>query len=417
MIFWLTALGIAGIVAFVVSLALLRPAGSGARAAAEYDLAIYRDQLAEVDRDLARGVIAKDDAERARVEISRRILDAGKALESADGMARAPGFVTALASGAISAALVLGAAGIYWQIGAPGAPDLPLQERKAKIAERAASRPGQEAAEARVDNTPPPPEGASQDYLDLVEKLRKAVANRPDDLQGHRLLARHEAALGRFAAAWRAQARVVELLGEGATADDIVDQAELMIIAANGYVSPEAEAVLARALDKDRMNPRARYYSGLLLAQTGRPDLALRFWESLLAESTTDDPWVEPIMNQIGQVAAMAGMRPPQVAPRPAAPADDGLAGPSAADVEAAQSMSAGDRATMIRNMVARLSERLATEGGTAAEWARLIRAYGVLGESEKAGKAWADAQAALAEDPQGLATARDAARAAGVAD
>lgn len=416
MYFWLTGLGIACAVAFVIALRLLRPAGTAGRKAAEYDLAIYRDQLAEVDRDLARGLIAEVDAERTRTEVSRRILEAGRALENREEAGSAPRPLSWGASAIVALVLVLGALGIYWQIGAPGDPDLPLELRKERLAEAAASRPSQEQVEAQVGDDPEPMQNADPDYLDLVEKLRAAVADRPSDIQGHKLLARHEAALGRFAAAWRAQDQVVTLLGDQATASDYTDLAELMIIAGGGFVSHKAETALARALTLDRRDGRARYYSGLFLAQTGRPDLALRFWEQLLNEGPADAPWIGPITSQIGEVAAMAGVRPPQIAAAPPAP-QDGLTGPSAEDVQNAQSMSSGDRNDMIRGMVTQLADRLSTDGGSPQEWARLIRAYGVLGQADDAAKAWADAQTALAADANGLSLVRDAARQAGVAE
>jgi cytochrome c-type biogenesis protein CcmH len=77
--------------------------------------------------------------------------------------------------------------------------------------------------------------------------------------------------------------------------------------------------------------------------------------------------------------------------------------------------MAPEDREAMIRGMVAQLSDRLATEGGPAEDWARLITSLGVLGESAQAGAIWAEAQGVFADDAEALARIRDAAVQAGV--
>jgi cytochrome c-type biogenesis protein CcmH len=215
--------------------------------------------------------------------------------------------------------------------------------------------------------------------------------------------------MGNFAAAHAAQSRVIALRGDAASAVDYADLADLMILAAGGYVSPQAEAVLRQALERDPRNGAARYYLGLMYVQTGRPDLGFQIWRTLLAESTPQAPWVPPIRAQIQDVANLAGVRyrlPDAAAPAP---------GPSAADMAAAADMSADDRNQMIRNMVAGLGERLASEGGSPEEWARLITALGVLGEKDQAGEIWTEAQATFAADPGALDTIRAAALRAGV--
>jgi cytochrome c-type biogenesis protein CcmH len=75
-------------------------------------------------------------------------------------------------------------------------------------------------------------------------------------------------------------------------------------------------------------------------------------------------------------------------------------AGPAAADIAAASTMSEGERTEMVRGMVARLADRLKLDGNDAEGWLRLLRAYMVLGERDKANAAAADARRALAADP-----------------
>ena len=255
----------------------------------------------------------------------------------------------------------------------------------------------------------PPPE-ASEEFLELMERLRRTVEDNPEDLRGLTLLARNEAALGNLEAARRAQGRVIAVKGDAATARDHAWHAELMIGAAGGYVSADAEAALRRALSRDSSLGTARYYLGLYMLQVDRPDMAFRLWRRLLEGSRADAPWIEPIRTQIAEVARRAGVdyTPPE---RDAAP------GPSAADIEAAGDMTAEERQEMVEGMVARLSDRLAREGGSAAEWARLIGAHGVLEQHDRARAVWTEARDVFADDPQGLARIRAAAERAGVTE
>jgi len=402
MLFWIIALAVAALTAVPLLVALLRGgAGLGLP-----DIAIYRDQLAEIDRDLARGTLPEAEAERARVEISRRILDADRLAASAAPAGAAPRSATLAAGLFASLLLSLGASGLYYMLGAPGYPDMPLKQRIAEAEAARAARPGQAVAEARLGQ--PPPAEVDPAHAALVAELRAVLAERPGDIQGLTLLARNEATLGDFRAAHAAQAQLVSAKGMAAEAADYTALAHYLVLAAGGYVSPEAEAALTEALSRDQSDPVARYYSGLLFTQTGRPDLAFRFWAALLADSPPDAPWVAPIRAEIGQLAFLAGQADYQ--PPPAS------RGPSAADLEAAAGMDPDAQAAMIRGMVAGLAERLASEGGPASDWAQLIRAYGVLGEAETAAPILAEARAVFAGDPAGLAEIEAAARAAGLA-
>ncbi|MAM61137.1 c-type cytochrome biogenesis protein CcmI [Maritimibacter sp. UBA3975] len=410
--FWMLAALAALFIVMVLGYALFSPARNTARASAEFDMEIYRDQLKELDRDLARGVVAPEEAERTRVEISRRLLEADRAAQAQDGAHRAPRAASIAATAGIAVLLGLGGAYVYSNLGAPGYPDLPLDLRKSLAAETRENRPDQAAAEAEMPAWEGPNADVPSDYVTLVEQLRTAVARRPGDIQGLALLARHEAALENYRAAHRAQSRLIEARGEDDVgAQDYADLAELLILAAGGYVSPEAETALTRALNIDPQNGVARYYSGLLFAQTGRPDLAFRMWRTLLENSPTDSPWIGPIRAQIGDLARAAGVN---YTPREG---EDAPRGPSAQDMENAAEMSEEDRAQMIRGMVDGLSERLASEGGPASDWARLLRALGVLGDTERAQAIWSEAQSRFAEHPEDLEQIRAAARDAGVAE
>jgi cytochrome c-type biogenesis protein CcmH len=411
MLFWIISGALATAVAALLALAMLR-GRAGAASPAAYDLQVYRDQLAEVDRERARGAIADADAERIRAEISRRILAADAQLESTGtgpGQPAAAGRAAAVLGAVV---LIGGSAGLYLVLGAPGQPDMGLQQRLANAEVARESRPSQ--AEVEGDLPASPPRDVAPEFAELMEKLRAAVANRPGDVRGLRLLVRNEANMGNFRAAYKAQEKLLSMLGDRAGAEEYADYAELMIIAARGYVSPEAEKALMAALRRDPRHGAARYYMGLMAAQTGRPDRTFKVWRALLEEGPGDAPWIAPIREQIDQVARRAGVNYTAPQPGEAAPV---LRGPNAEDMQAAADMSAEERQQMIRSMVTGLSERLADEGGTAAEWARLIGAYGVLGETERAQQAWSDAKQAFAGQPQALEQLRAAAGRAGVSE
>jgi len=408
MTFWIVAVALALAVAGLIALALFRAQGAEAEME-RFDIRIYRDQLSAVDKDLARGLVSEEEAERLRTEIKRRILEADRAASGAGPTGRAPRGAS-VAVAILSVAAVLGGSlWLYTRIGAPSYPDMPLVARIEDAAERRANRPGQAQAEASLPVAPEP--NLTDEYRDLMEKLRATVAERPSDLQGQRLLARNEAQLGNFVAAREAQERVLDILGPSATATDWADYGDLMVLAAGGYVSPEAERAFEQALSRDPGNGTARYYMGSMHLQTGRPDLAFRIWQAQLREGPPDAPWIAPIRAQIEQAARRAGID----YTLPPASSGAGPRGPSAADMAAAQDMSPSERMEMIEGMVSGLSERLATEGGPPEDWARLIRAYGVLGRRGQAAAIWAEAQQVFEDDVARLPILQ-AARDAGVA-
>ncbi|MDK3020530.1 c-type cytochrome biogenesis protein CcmI [Pseudodonghicola flavimaris] len=410
MTFWIITTLMALAAAALLVLAMMR-SRAGAGPAAAYDMQVYRDQLKEIDRDLARGVIGQEDADRLRTEVSRRILSADAALRGAGNGDGQPAGATAVMAVALAVLVIGGSILVYRALGAPGYGDLGLQQRIAMAAEARKSRPDQTAAEARMPAQPAPELEAG--YQKLIDQLRSTVAARPDDLRGHDLLAQHEANIGNFKAAYAAKARVLELKGDAATAKDYGDYAELLVMAAGGYVSPTAEQALGRALKLDPNYGPARYYWGLMMAQTGRPDVAFGIWEETLRMGPPDGYWIAPIRGQIEELASLAGVRYslPPAAGGPMMP------GPSAADVEATRDMSDADRQEMIQGMVGRLSDRLASEGGSPAEWARLIGALGVLGQTDRARAIYQEALQTFASDTQALTQIEAAARNAGIAE
>lgn len=397
-LFWAIATALTVMVAVIFMQALRR----GSEAEAEHpDLRVYRDQLAEVDRDLARGTLAADEAQRLRVEVSRRLLEADRALQKAKSpMARG----SLLWAGGVVAVVLAGSLWLYDRLGAPGYPDLPLSLRLQMAENAYKTRPSQ--AEAVAATPPAPVAQPGKEFAALMEKLRAAVAARPDEVMGLELLARNESALGNHEAALTAQNRLLEVLGDKATPDQRLMRAQILISQAGGYVSPEAEADIIAALDRAPDHPTARYLSGLMFAQVDRPDRTFALWQPLLAEGPEDAPWVQAIRGDIQAVADQAGIPFSLQASK----------GPTAADMAAAGEMSAGDRQAMIEGMVSQLEGRLLAEGGPVEEWLKLVNALGVLGQPDRGRAALQAAEKALAADPAALEQVRAAAQAAGFA-
>lgn len=399
--FWIISAASAATVGVAIWAALRR--GGDVTEAARSDIAVYKDQLKEIERDLTRGILSEDQAEATRIEVSRRLLAADRAAppETSEGTAANPRMVGAL----VTVALIAGSIGLYFWQGAPGTPDQPLAARIADAEELRAVRPSQLSVEAQMPPFVQPELEA--DFSELMDRLRSAVAERPDDLRGLVLLARNERRIGNAIAAREAYRQIIEVKGEESTVQDMEALADTMVQAAGGYVSPETEAVLTRIADRDPSNGVAQYYTGLMLLQTGRPDVAFRIWRVLFERSAPTDPWVPPIQAQIGDLARLAGVEyvPPVLTGR----------GPTQEDIDAATDMSIAGRMEMIEGMVATISDRLATEGGPPEDWAMLIRSLGVLGRRDQAFAIWTEAQAVF-PDPLVQLPILEAARDAGVA-
>ena len=368
--------------------------------AASKDLALYKDQLREVDSDLARGVLSETESESARLEISRRILAADKRAQMETLANPAPSIINKLLAAFVILTVLTGSLSIYANLGEPNLPDRPLVARLAAAQEARAQRLSQEDAEVQV---PDEKINIPEDYLKLVKRLREAIKKRPNDEQGLRLLALHEFRIGKYRAARKAHTRIMKVVGDKVTAKDYIDFAEVMIFATNGYVSPEAEITLSQALKLKPNDGRTRYYSGLAMAQNGRADVAYRLWEELLKEGPQDAAWIPLIKSQIDDVARLAGINM----------SNQPLPGPTTDQINAASEMTKEDRKKMIRGMVAGLGERLATNGGTMNEWARLIRALGVLGETARASEIWNEAKDVFSDNPKALNLLLEAAQAA----
>lgn len=404
--FWIICAALVAIVAIAILTPIWRARDDAqAQPAAAYDLQVYRDQLREVDRDLERGVIGAEDATRLKAEIGRKVLDADKRLS--DSRRKNIGGTIAMPA-AVMALMLVGAAVLYWREGAPGAPDMPMTERIVAAERAYDNRPTQAEAEAKAPANAPVE--LSEDDQRLIQQLRDTVAERPDDPQGLAFLVTYESRSGNIAAAREAQQRLIEVRGHDATADDYMRLGALMTEAAGGIVTPEAERMLSQALQIDPDQPQARYLIGLMYLQNHRADRTFGIWRRLLEQGPESAPWIPPIRAAMPDLAWLAG-QPEYVAPAPV------MTGPSAEDIAAAEGMTDDERQKFIRGMVAQLEGRLAEQGGSPEEWARLISSLVVVGDTDHAKDIWTEAQSIFAPSPQALAIVRDAAQKAGLVE
>ena len=369
MIFWVIA---AALTAGTV-LAVVRPLTKSRELppAIEHDLVVYRDQLAEIDRDLEKGLIDTNQAEAAKVEIKRRILAADRRAETVTRPTRR-GPARRLAGGLV-VLLPLLALAVYLPLGAPSLPSQPLAERDPGQRERLL------ALQAETD------------------ALARDLAAAPEDLGGWFELGRRFTALGRLDDAVDAYGRAVGLSG----GDPAVVGAygEALVDAGGGMVTEQALAAFEQVLTADPADPRARYYLGLARAQAGDDRGALERWQALAADGPADAPWLPLVHQRLAGLAQRLGLDPTTVVPDPAPPGDRLAAGPSAADVEAAMAMSEDDRAAMIRGMVDGLAARLADEPDDVDGWRRLGGAYAALGEPDRAAEAFGRAASLSPDD------------------
>ena len=338
MLFWILVAILTAAVAAVLLLPLLRGPVAGTQSDASHDVEVYHDQLEELKRDEATGLIGAGEAELARAEVARRLIAASKA-EARSGASPtqrrnrlAQAFVIVLLP-AIGLCLYL----------VTGRPELPAQP----LAERLAN-PG-------------------NDISILIARAENHLARNPDDGAGWDLLAPIYYRSGRMEDAANAFAQAIRVLGPNP--DRLDGQAETLIALANGIVTAEARKALEQSLALKADNPRAGYYLALALEQDGRKPEALAAFETLAKQAPADAPWL-PLVNR--HIAGLGG--------------EGGhLGNPSAGDMAAAEDMSAGDRQQMIAGMVESLAAKLQDNPDNFEGWMRIIRSYVVLDQRPKA--------------------------------
>jgi cytochrome c-type biogenesis protein CcmH len=389
MLFWI----IAALLTVIVAVVLLSPLLRASARATRYDegeAAVYRDQLRELERDKAAGLISSEDADYARAEIGRRLLAiAGREKDGGEGDQPAADASSTRRRYTFSQAFILlclpviGIAG-YLEIGSPGTTDAPLA--------------------ARIENP-------GDDVNLLVAKVERHLASNPEDGNGWNVLAPVYFRIGRFNDAELAYRNAIRILGPDV--ERMNGLGETVVMRSDGIVTDDAQMAFQAALKLEPNNPRADFYLALALEQSGRHVEALAAFQDIAKASPPTAPWM-PLVNQ--HIAANSAGVP--LANAPAATASAGNTAPAAPgnptadDIANAQTMSEGDRSEMIRGMVANLDARLKEDPNNFEGWMRLVRSYAMLKDTERAQAALKDGLKAFpstgAEGQQLVAMAKE---------
>lgn len=348
MLLWL----IFAVMTAAVLVVVLRPAfasASGTASAEGASVAVYKDQLADLDKQLARGQVDASEYDSLRTEIARRILRVGGEAVAA------PTFASGSASRtvALAAAILipLATVGLYARLGSPAVPDRPVVESR-QVA------------------------GASA--ADLIAKVEARLAEHPEDGRGWDAIAPVYFRLQRYADAADAYLKAAKILGE--TPPRLAGFAEATVLAHDGIVTDAARAAYEklRVAEPDRFEPR--FWLALADEQDGKRDKAATEYRGMLADAPADVPWRAMVEQRLAAVTGQAR-------------------GPTEADIKASSSMTPADRSAMIDNMVQGLSQRLKANGKDPDGWEKLITSYVALKKPELAKQALIDARAALSGD------------------
>lgn len=377
MLFWILAIGLALItIAIILRPLLARSAGGELAVVGSYDGEVYKDQLQEIERDIETGRLSEQEAELARVEISRRLIAASETVDH-QRVDRAFSLVAVIP---MILLFIVSSAFVYVIVGNPQIPNQPLALRQAP----------QETGIAARD--------VPSDIGNMVAEAEAHLAQNPDDGRGWDVLAPIYFRMGEFFKSQNAFAKAIAL--EGSTPNRHSGLGEAIMRAQEGIVTGEARSNFERAMQLDPNDPRANFFLALGLMQSGKNAEAIAAFEDFGRRSPADAPWVEAIKAQIATIKGVSVAQVElQTAPSTQTAEQASLGNPSAEDVEAAAELNSEDRMAMISSMVASLDEKLKEEPDNFEGWQRLIRSFKVLGRDDEASNALVSALKTFAPD------------------
>jgi cytochrome c-type biogenesis protein CcmH len=377
--------------ASVVAL-LLRPLRRAETAVVEpaaADLAVYRDQLRELDAERDRGLVVDSEIESARAEVARRLLKRAGKNEAGDGRAAASSDTASEARAqkiylGVAAVLPVLAIGLYLVSGSPELSGRPFAERK----------PAEETGNA---------------VAAMISKVEERLRAHPEDGKGWDVIAPIYLRLGRYGDAVHAFAEANRL--EGETVKRLLGFAEASLLAGNGIVSEDVRRTALRILELEPKRIEVGVWLALAKEQDGDLAGAADAYRALLAKAPDGAQWRGAVSERLDLVSKkLAGEKPGEAAApdTPALRAPPAAAQAPSASAPATTPESAGpdvaamtpeQRDAFILSMVNRLAARLKENGKDAEGWIRLARAYKVLGRDQEAEQALATARANFADD------------------
>lgn len=349
---------------------LLKPRASAARRL-DYDLEVYKDQIAELERDAARGLLGSAEAAAARLEIQRRILAAGN-----EAAAPAP---RARPAQALVVALVLGlpfaGGALYLGLGRPGLP-----------------------SQSAMREAPPADPALAKKLAALEAKARE----KPTSLDDRLALADFQFENRRFRSA--AESYRIALALAAGRADIAGLYGEALTRAAGGLVTEPARRAFEQALKSEPGDPRANFFLGMADAQAGKPRAALERWLRLEAVSPAGASWLPTLRQEMQRVAGEAEVDLAALRRELKLGAAPPGRGPTQRDIADAERLSPAQRMQMIRGMIATLEAKLKDNPRDLEGWKRLGRARMVLEEFAKAAEAYRRAHELAPDDVPVLA-------------
>jgi cytochrome c-type biogenesis protein CcmH len=317
------------------------------------DTQFYREQIAEIERDRERGALLPSEAEAAKAEAGRRLLRATGMQDAAFPALGEPALRRRRAASTFALSVIpILALAVYEIYGSPHLLTRP---------------PGMQMQE----------QAENLDLMRAVSQIESHLAQNPQDGRGWEVVAPVYIRMGRIEDAVKAYELAVRYLGPDA--DRLSNYGEALVLAKNGLISTDAQAIFEQAVKLDGTSPKARFYLARSAEQDGQIDKAKAAYADLLKASSADAPWVPVIRQELARLGvpeAVAGQ-------------------------EAAPQIGSED----IIKMVSGLAQRLEAQGGTVDEWTRLMRSYAVLGQRDKAAAAALQARRALAQDEAALKT------------
>lgn len=376
----LTLMTVLAAVGLAIPLLRRRDAVQAKRADA---VTVLKDQLGEIETQAAAGALPQAEADALKSDLKRRVLAEGRQAEPASRpLSERTLLIVALG---VVALVTLAGTGLYLKIGRPDVPGASAL-KSASPAAMATDATGHPQGEV----------GA------MIAQLEAQMQQRPDNAEGWRMLGWSYLQTGRNADAAVAYGKAATL--DPRNAEYLSAQGEATVLAADGAVTSNAEAIFRRAVSADPADPRARYYLAVAKDQRGDQAGAMTDWITLLKSAPPDAPWAAEVRTFVEKVAAdrkidLSGQLPPLQSAQ-AAPPGEAPRGPNAQQMAEAQAMSEGDRQQMIQGMVAGLAERLKQNPRDRAGWERLMRARMVLGQNQQAAADYRDAARAFAGSP-----------------